>query len=355
MSAEDLEGGGWGPAQRLLAAAVARRFHLAGRTKVQIGEELGISRFKVARILDSALAQGLVRVEINVGEELAADLSDELRASYGLRRAVVMGGSGDETPARTRQRLAGLAAALVEELVTPGEILGLAWARTVNEMVDALRDLAPCTVVQLCGVYSRLNRRDDSAETVRRAAARSEGEAFPIYAPLVLPDAGTARALRHQPGISDAFDRFDRITTAVVPVGAWRPTESTVYDVLPEAERAALARTGVQGELAGHLFDGDGRTLDTGLSHHVLSISVEQLRAIPEVIALAAGRVRAEAIDAVLRSGLVTTLVTDSAAAEALISLAARRPPRAPATDRATPPTRPGHAPPARRPGGSPC
>jgi DNA-binding transcriptional regulator LsrR (DeoR family) len=339
MSAEDLEGDGWGPAQRLLAAAVARRFHLAGRTKVQIGEELGISRFKVARILDSALAQGLVRVEIDVGEELAADLSDELRAAYGLRRAVVMEGSGDgETPARTRQRLAGLAADLVVELVTPGEILGLAWARTINEMVDALRDLAPCTVVQLCGVYSRLNRRDDSAETVRRAAARSEGEAFPIYAPLVLPDASTARALRHQPGISDAFERFDRITTAVVAVGAWRPTESTVYDVLPDAESAALARTGVQGELAGHLFDADGRTLNTGLSHHVLSISAEQLRAIPEVIALAAGRVRAEAIDAVLRSGLVTTLVTDSAAAEALVSLATHRPPRAPATDRATPP-----------------
>jgi DNA-binding transcriptional regulator LsrR (DeoR family) len=338
MSDDDLESDGWGPAQRLLAAAVARRFHLAGRTKVQIGEELGISRFKVARILDSALAQGLVRVEIDVGEELAADLSDELRAAYGLRRAVVMDGLGDgEAPARTRQRLAGLAADLVEELVTPGEILGLAWARTINEMVDALRNLAPCTVVQLCGVYSRLNRRDDSAETVRRAAARSEGEAFPIYAPLVLPDASTARALRHQPGISDAFERFDRITTAVVAVGAWRPTESTVYDVLSDAESAALARTGVQGELAGHLFDADGRTLDTGLSHHVLSIRAEQLRAIPEVIALAAGRVRAEAIDAVLRSGLVTTLVTDSTAAEALISLAAHRPPRAPATDRATP------------------
>lgn len=341
MSDEDLDRGDrWGPAQRLLAAAVAQRFHLGRRTKKQIGEELGISRFKVARILDSALAEGVVRVEIDAGAELAAGLSDRLRAAYGLRRAVVRAGSDDETDeARgdARRRLARLAAELVEELVTPGEILGLAWARTVNEMVDALRGLAPCTVVQLCGVYSRLNRRDDSAETVRRAAARCGGPAFPIYAPLVLPDARTAHTLRHQPGISDAVARFDRVTTAVVSVGAWRPAESTVYDVLPRGQTAALAALGVRGELAGHLFDAEGRTLGTGMSHHVLSIGTDQLRGIPEVIALAPGQVRAAAIDAVLRSGLVTTLVTDRAAAEPLLALAARRPPGRPATDRAAP------------------
>ena len=330
----------WGPAHRLQAAAIARRFLLQGRTKVQIGEELGMSRFKVARILDTALAEGLVRVEIDVGEELADELSDEVRAAYGLRRAVVLAQPEDgEPPARARPRLAHLAADLLAELVTPGETLGLAWSRTVNEMVDALRHLAPCTVVQLCGVYSRLNQRDDSAETVRRAATRSGGEAFPIYAPLVLPDAGMARMLRRQPGISDAFDRFDRITTAVVSVGAWRATQSTVYDVLPEEKRAALAALGVRGELAGRLFDADGRVLDTVMSHQVLSVSVDELRGIPEVIALAAGRVRAEAIDAVLRSGVVTSLVTDRAAAEPLLALAARRPPPRPATDRTAPPS----------------
>jgi DNA-binding transcriptional regulator LsrR (DeoR family) len=322
----------------LLAAAIARRFHLAGRTKVQIADEFGISRFKVARILDSAMARGLVRVDITVGDQLADPLSEQLRQAYGLRRAVVLRRSADrETPAQSRSRLARLTADLIGELVGAGEILGLAWARTVNEMVAELRYLAPCTVVQMCGVYSRLHRRDNSAETVRRAADLSGGAAFPIYAPLVLPDQPTTVMLRRQPGIADAFDRFARITTAVVAIGAWQPGQSTVYDVLPGAERSALAKLGVRGELAAQLFDANGATLHTGLSHHVLAIGAEQLRAIPEVIALAAGRARAEAIDAVLRSGLVTTLVTDSAAAEPLLTFAARRPPPTPATDRVGP------------------
>ncbi|NEB71262.1 transcriptional regulator, partial [Streptomyces fulvissimus] len=52
------------------------------------------------------------------------------------------------------------------------------------------------------------------------------------------------------------------------------------------------------------------------------------------VVAIAGGGRKAPAIDAVLRSGLVTSLVTDTAAADQL--LAAAPPPR-PALDRADP------------------
>jgi DNA-binding transcriptional regulator LsrR (DeoR family) len=318
---------GWGPARRLQAEVVARRFHEDGRTKVQIANELGISRFKVARILESAHLHGLVRIELSAGDDVAPDLSERVRRAYRLRRAVVAARPrGPEQPAAARARLASLSAALVEELVTPGEVLGLAWARTVNDMVEVLHQLPQCTVVQLCGVYSRLRRGDRAVDTVRRAAALCGGTSFPIFAPLLLPDRRTAAALRRQPGIAEAFDQFAQVSTAVVAIGGWRTSQSTVFDVLPEAKRLELAQAGVRGELAAHLFDADGRLLDTGLSHHVLAIGADELRAVPEVIALAGGRAKAEAIDAVLRSGLVSTVVTDSAAAEEMLTLTARRP-----------------------------
>ena len=53
-----------GPAQLVLTATVARRYYVDGRSKVEIADELEISRFKVARLLDHALATGLVRIEI---------------------------------------------------------------------------------------------------------------------------------------------------------------------------------------------------------------------------------------------------------------------------------------------------
>src|ERR1700678_737505 len=64
------------PSEVVLAARVARQYYLEGISKVDIAERLGISRFRVARLLDSARESGLVRIEIGLpGRVLDAGLS----------------------------------------------------------------------------------------------------------------------------------------------------------------------------------------------------------------------------------------------------------------------------------------
>jgi len=41
-----------GPAELVRLAAVARRFYVDGRSKLELAEEFGVSRFKIARLLD---------------------------------------------------------------------------------------------------------------------------------------------------------------------------------------------------------------------------------------------------------------------------------------------------------------
>jgi DNA-binding transcriptional regulator LsrR (DeoR family) len=192
-------------------------------------------------------------------------------------------------------------------------------------MTEAVRKLPRCPIVQLCGVQAGMDMRDRSVETVRQVAAVSGGDAYPIFGPLVLPDSRTTDILRAQPGIAETFNHFHQLTKAVVSIGAWLPGESTVYDALPHADRESIARRGAKGEVAARLFDGDGNPLSTGLAHHVLAISTEDLMRVPEVIALGYTAPKAEAIDAVLRSGLVSTLITDTAAAEGMLALFRKR------------------------------
>src|SRR5918992_516682 len=75
-----------GPAELVLTATVARRYYLDGATKSDIAAELGLSRFKVARMLDWARATGLVRIELETRGEINLDLSVRLRAAHGVRR-----------------------------------------------------------------------------------------------------------------------------------------------------------------------------------------------------------------------------------------------------------------------------
>lgn len=160
-----------GPAELVQAAAMARRFYLEGKSKIQIAEEFGVSRFKVARVLETALERDLVRIEIRVPAELDAERSDALRARYGLRHAVVVESPADATEdAPDPENLGAVAADLLGELVNEGDVLGLAWGRSTIHMAASLHRLPQCTVVQLTGVYDAGTAERGSVEAVRRAA-----------------------------------------------------------------------------------------------------------------------------------------------------------------------------------------
>ena len=80
------------PLQRLQASLVARRFYLQQQTKSQIADELGISRFKVARLIETALSEGIVRITVSDQGDLNTELAERLRQTYGIKAALVLDG-----------------------------------------------------------------------------------------------------------------------------------------------------------------------------------------------------------------------------------------------------------------------
>ncbi|MEO7060629.1 MAG: sugar-binding domain-containing protein, partial [Lapillicoccus sp.] len=135
METHDFSGG---PAQLVLTASVARKYYIDGRSKVEIADELSISRFKVARLLEHALATGLVRIEIGHPGSIDTDLSNRLRQHLSLRTAIVVETS-EQDPSALRQVVGAAAGELLSETVTREDVLGLAWARAVASTVAAIR------------------------------------------------------------------------------------------------------------------------------------------------------------------------------------------------------------------------
>lgn len=304
------------PAELIRAAGVARRYYLDGASKVDIAAEFGISRFKVARVLEEARDAGLVRIDIAVPAQIDAELSDALRARYGLTDAIVVA-SPEGHAESVRQSVGRIAADYLTEIITEDDVIGLACSRTLQETVFALTTLPRITVVQLTGVHPG-GVKENSVELVRRVASIARGPAFPIYAPLVLSDATSARGLRTQPQVADAMRRYRDLTKAIVAIGSWDPPESLVRDSLTKAEATSLRKRGVRAETCARLLDDDGMPV-TDLDDRVIAISAEQLRKVPEVVAVACGTRKAQAIHAVLTAGVVTALVTDTDVARALL------------------------------------
>jgi DNA-binding transcriptional regulator LsrR (DeoR family) len=306
-----------GPAALVLTATVARRYYLEGATKSEIAAELGLSRFKVARLLDEARAAGVVRIELVSPGKIDLDLSVDLAKAYGLRHCVVVGGPEDDEEL-LRTTLGRAAAELVTEIVETGDVLGLAWARSLMPMRTSVGRLARCDVVQLTGALS-LPHDESPVELVRDVARSSAGQGFFYYAPMILPDAATARVLRTQPEVARAVEKFSAVTKAVVGVGAWRKGLSTVADALTDQERQRIHDLGVRGELSGIQLDAEGTPVATELTPRLIAIEAAQLRNVPEVIGVVYGAPKAAAVHAAVRGAFVTSLVTHPTMARELL------------------------------------
>jgi DNA-binding transcriptional regulator LsrR (DeoR family) len=307
-----------GPATQVLSASVARRYYVDGRSKVEIAAEFGLSRFKVARLIDVARETGLVRIEIGHPGLVDADLSARLQDRFGLTHAVVVD-TPDERAGSVRTHLGQVAAELLAEVTGPEDVLGVAWSRSVGAMAKALPPLAAVPVVQLTGALAMPDGGDSSIDIVRDVARAAGGPAYVFYAPFTVPDAATAGALRRHPEVARAFAQLPHVTKAVAGLGLWAPGQSTLYDASSDADRRALTELGVCADVSGVFLAEDGAPVPTRLADRMIGISAEQMQAIPEVIAVPYGTAKLRAVRAGLRSGLIGGLVTHTGLARALL------------------------------------
>jgi len=298
----------------LVAALVSRRFYLDQRTKKQIGDELGVSRFKVARILDRALRDGVVRIEIAVPSEVDLELSARLTEAYGLRQALVV---------RDTRQLGPACAALLAERLTEDDVLGVSWGRTLHELTAVLPPLPRATVVQIVGSVPSADLNVNSLELLRRLGERTGGEVHALHVPMILDSPDVAASLRATDYVASTLAMFPRLTCALVGIGAWRPGGSSLRSALPAPLVARLDRDGAVADICSTVLDADGRVVGgNAVPARCIAITTPQLRDVPDVIGLAGGAEKAPAIAAVARAEIVHRLITDVTAAEALLHLA---------------------------------
>ncbi len=301
-------------------AAEAARLHLEdGLSYTQIGEMLGASRFRVARLVSAARDAGWVQVSVVSPPGVDVGLTREfgqLCSERGIRRALVTPEKGG------RPALERAAADAVQGATEKGDVVGFACGMTVNRVVAAIRRLPECEVVQLTGLTHPGQYADSSVETIRRAARLTGTHVRPVFEPMVQASQALARERGRHPSLVRAFARWERITTALLTVGAWMPGESNVYDAeaLEDAARQRATHAGAVAEFCGHLIDAEGRVVAEDITARCLTVPLERLLGAREVVAVAARPERSAAVRAAMRTDLIDTLVAIEGVARSLLS-----------------------------------
>lgn len=301
-----------------LATQVARLYFDRGMTKVEIAAHLGISRFRVARLLDGALASGLVRIEYRDAPAEDRTLATALEERFGLDLCAV---------AATADGVVRLAGPVIDGLIGPTDVVGVAWGSTLAAVVREIprRPGSSVEVVQLAGSSVRLGRGLDAGELARGLAERLGGTHRAIYAPAFVENATLRSALFREPEVAETVARFDSVDLAIVGIGAMpvdgHGAASSLLGsgVLDDADVQRLAAAGAIGDLVVHPFDATGAFVALDLAERAIAIGVDALRAVPRVVAVAHGPHKAGAIRGALATGVIRMLITDAATARAVL------------------------------------
>jgi DNA-binding transcriptional regulator LsrR (DeoR family) len=304
-----------------LLGQVARLYFDRQMTKVEIADRLGISRFRVARLLDQALADGVVRIEFRDAPDRDPGLGRAIAERFGIERCVVTAVSGDDNA------VAQLAAGVVDGLLGRSQAIGIAWGSTVGRVVRAMppRDDPAIDVVQLAGSSTNLHAGTDPGDLARILAERLGARHHRLHAPAFVESPELREALLRQPEVAATVAWFASLAVALVGIGAFATPDSAPNSSLVRSgalgpdELKRLAGLGAVGDLIVHPFTIAGAFVAADLAARAIAISIDELRSIPQVVAVAVGPAKATAIRGALASGLVRTLATDAATAVALL------------------------------------
>lgn len=297
---------------------VARRFYLGGETQVEIARDLGLDPSTVSRYLKRARDEGVVRVEIRPPRRRDVDLGRRLADAFHLSRAIV-GPTEDGPPLPA---LASVSAEYVGTLLRTGMRVGLGWGASLSATVDYLEPgaVSDLLISQLAGGLSSPVPGIQGHELARQLAELYPGSRVQyLHAPSIVDSRVIHDALLSDSSVQAALEMAASSELALVGIGEMGPNATLLQaSQITREDVEKLAAAGVVGSMNGRFFCADGRP-GGHLDDRTIAIEWDQLRAIPSVVGVAAGRHKVKAIVGALRTGCVDVLCTDERTAEALL------------------------------------
>lgn len=309
-------------------ARVAWLYHVGQMSQEDVSKALGISRFKVLRMLAEARDRGIVRVSVQheISDTLA--LADRLKQAWGLTEVMV----APMPPALPRapetsalaQRAVGIVAAGFLGRVGRGDqplTIGMGWGWTLAAMARAVSGLRNPNL-RFVSLMGSMTQTSDSSpfDVCTNLAALTGGSAMFLPAPFMADDEPACRQILSQRLVRETLAVARQADYAIVSVGECGPG-ALLYssNVLTPEDRLELQTSGAVADTTGRFFRADGTLAETSLNHRAPAIAYVDLRG-RDVVLLAAGTEKRVAVQAVLRAGFVRRLIVDQMLAEDLLA-----------------------------------
>ena len=249
---------------------MADLYYNQGKTQVEIAEYFGISRFKVAKLIQDARNEQIVEIKINYSNERNASLEKELKNAYSLAAALV-----------------------------------------VN--------------TEYCSYIDSMNKIGAvGADYLKRAVTAAYfGTPYFLNMPLYVNNPELRMQMMKEPDILHTLYKAREMSVVLTGIGSKSSLPLINPKFRPYITNAdTLAAEECIGSIYGLVLDKTGHVADIDLNKKLIAVPLDDILSAQHRIAIASGRHKTEVVSKAMKNGYVNEIVTNTETALRLIDLA---------------------------------
>jgi len=296
-----------------LMVKAAWYYYFENMTQQAIADRLSISRMRVIKLLDAARQTGVIQFRLRSDGVGVMEQSQRLMDKYGLKDVFLIPEvAADET--HPNESIARAGAMYIADRLGDDACISVGYGDTLSRTINHLATMvqSPVTCISLTGGVS--NYLPNTRSNVFNA------KLYLMPAPLLASSKEMADLMREESSVSEIIRMAALSSFTLVGIGALGENATIFHSgLLGPADMFYLKMNHAVGDVLGHFIDKDGHLIHTPIEDRLISTPLSQLKATSNVIGLAAGQEKIEAIRAVLRGGYLDILITDEATANLLL------------------------------------
>ncbi|MHB1375807.1 MAG: sugar-binding transcriptional regulator [Candidatus Humimicrobiaceae bacterium] len=302
-----------------LISKVAQLYYLENYMQKDIAKKMSISRVAVSRILSKAKKLKLVEIKINNLKDSFQDLELVLEKKFKLKECVVV--SSFENEKNTFIELAKYLSETLNRVVNPQDYIGVSWGYSlgiISENIE-IRQKSNIKVVPIIGSLGVIEEGINSNVIAKNFALGFGGVSYLINSPAVLESIEAKSVMENEENNKRIFELSKNLDVVIIGASDLGPQSSLhKFSNYKSEDFKYLTKLGVEGVVNLSSIDKNGNVLPNIVDKRTIALSFDKLRKVKNVILIAVGKRKKKVIEAALKSGIVSILMTDEITARSI-------------------------------------
>ncbi len=309
--------------RKKLIYKIAKAYYETGLKQQEIALRYGISRIMVSRLLNKALEEKIVQIQIVPPEDPYADLEQKIEEKYRLQEVIIID-TGDAVQAEMLKTLGTGAANYLTTSLEGHETIAMTWGKSLSALVSQLpsHPLPNVKVTQMLGGLGGQEAEFHGTHLTRRLAGAFQAKPWLLHAPGIVQSKDISEGLKAESQVKSTLDLASKADIALLGLGLFDEESMLVKnkDILTSREARELRDKGAIGDVSLRFFNKDGKPVVTEVNDRVVGLELGEIKIIPRRIGLAGGTAKFEPVKAAIKGDIINVLITNQEIAKKLIT-----------------------------------